>query len=157
MATIKQFIDECETVANAQVGLQSFIFEDAFSVDAHRGKDYPLLLIERSIQVNNLNIQTGLRIYTIKFTFYQIYTREQEKNTPDQDKLTEVENIAVAFFKKVRERAGRVGVHANQWEITPEISPGQNFFNKANDRLIQLTFDVEVKLEGNCPTITFNF
>ncbi|MDX2000954.1 MAG: hypothetical protein SFW35_00850 [Chitinophagales bacterium] len=148
MATIQQLIDELAQIAALQPDLETFLYADAADINTQRDKQYPLLLAERTVAIENLNLKNRQRVYTLKLHFYDQYDRVTLASTGNELKQYDIESIAEDFLQRFRERYRAAG---KPWKLENEDAlNGQWAFNKHFDKLIELTYTLKVRSQGEC-------
>lgn len=155
MATITELINEFETIANAQVELNTFIYSDPFHVNSFRDKQYPILLLDKHVNITELNIKSRQRVYGFHFHFYDLYDRSEVTTKTNQTKQRDIEAVAEHFVQEFRVRLKANGF---PWKVDNEEElEGTWAFNKNNDQLIELSYYIQVRATGECSAGTFNY
>lgn len=155
MSTITQLIDELRTIAAAQQGVGTFLYADPMDVNNFRDKTYPLVLADRNIAIEQLGLKSRQRVYTFKLYFYDLYSRTETTTTPSEQKQYDLELLAEEFLQEFRARYRENGF---PWKLENEdLLVGQWGFNKYNDRLAQLVYQVKIRCQGQCSVGTFSY
>jgi hypothetical protein len=148
MPNITQLITELNTIATAQQGLPAFLYADPMDVNAFRDKEYPLLLADRNITIENMGLKTRQRVYVLKLHFFDLYSRTDAATIDAQEKQRDIELVAEEFLQEFRSRYREQN---KPWKLENEDAfTGQWGFNKHNDRLIQLTYTLKIRSQGEC-------
>lgn len=155
MANILSLVDEFEDIATAQQGLESFIYGDLHQVNSFRNKTYPLLLVERKVHIEGWNLKNRQRIYHFRIHFMTPYSRQSEAQTDSEEQQYDLELIAGNFLQEFRTR---YKLQAKPWKVfNDEALKGTWSFNRYNDRLVQLSYQMQVLVQGSCVTGSFNY
>ena len=153
MPNISLLIQELQTIATAQQGLNSFLYADPMDVNSFRDKQYPLLLTDRNITIESLGLKNRQRIYTLRLYFYDVYNRADNATVPSETKQRDLELVAEEFMQAFRARYRDLGL---PWRLENEDQiSGQWGFNKQNDRLAQLVYVLKVRSQGECVSGVF--
>ncbi len=152
---IPQLITELQTIAQAQLGLNSFIYGDPFDVNNYRDKQYPLLLIDRNVNIEGLHLHTKQRIYTFKIFFYDRHDRHSQTLVPSEEKQHQLEHLAEQFLAEFRRRYRE---QAYPWALENDNNiTGFWAYYKQNDRLVQLHYTLKIRAQGECPAGQFDY
>jgi len=154
MATIKDLVDEIQTIANAHQPLKGFAFEDTDYLNKDRGSNYPFLLMDRNVRLNSYESKTGQRLYTCNFIWYDLYHRQIEADSDSQDLEFTLETLSTQF---IQEFQNRVQLQSPVKFAINNISTGQYGFYKLVDRLYSLQIQIQFRVIGSCPTGIFNY
>lgn len=153
--TITQLINELETIAQAQQGLNGCMYGEPVEINNQRNKDYPILFIDRNIRIEGMNLKTRQRVYLLKLSFFDRYPRPEEITVDSEAKQRDVEILAEQFLQEFKDRYKANGY---PWKIENEEKvAGQWQYRKHQDRLIELTYNLQVRCQGECLAGTFNY
>lgn len=154
MATITQLIQELETIATAQVGLESFVYDNVAAVNAQRSRQYPLLLVDHQVGIDDMNLANRQRVYTLNLHFFDTWHRQQESQADARTPQRDIEELAEQFLQEFRARAKA----SHPWKVdNAEDVTGSWAYHQYNDRLIQLSYAVRLRSQGECTPGTFNY
>ncbi len=152
---IAQLITELETIAQAQNGLNGLMYGEPFDINNQRNKDYPLLFIDRNVRIEGMNLKTRQRVYQLKLSFFDRYTRPDETALASENKQRDLEVLAEQFLHEFKERYKANGY---PWKIENEEKVVGNWqYRKHQDRLIELNYTVLIRCQGECLAGTFNY
>lgn len=152
---ITQLITELETIAQAQQGLNGLIYGEPFEINNQRNKDYPLLFIDRNVRIEGMNLKSRQRVYQLKLTFFDRYTRPEEASTASEHKQRDLEVLAEQFLHEFKSRYKANGL---PWKIENEEKIVGNWqYRKHQDRLIELSYTLPIRCQGECLAGTFNY
>ena len=153
--TITQLISEIETIAQAQVGLNGLMYGEPFEINNQRNKDYPLLFIDRNVRIEGMNMKTRQRVYQLKLSFFDRYPRPEEIATASETKQRDLEVLAEQFLFEFK---ARYKANGYPWKIENEEKVAGNWqYRKHQDRLIELTYTLQIRCQGECLAGTFNY
>lgn len=153
--TITQLITELETIAQAQTGLNGLVYGELMEINNQRNKDYPLLFIDRNVRIDAMNLKTRQRVYHLKLSFFDRYPRPEEMSTASEAKQRDLEVLAEQFMHEFMERYKANGY---PWKIENEDRVVGNWhYRKHHDRLIELSYTLQIRCQGECLAGTFNY
>lgn len=152
---ITQLITELDTIAHAQLGVNGLLYGEPFDINNQRNKDYPLLFIDRNVRIEAMNLQTRQRVYLLKLTFFDRYTRPEESLVESEQKQRDLEVLAEQFLHEFKSRYKTKGF---PWKIENEEKiVGTWLYRKHQDRLIELSYTLPIRCQGECLAGTFNY
>ncbi len=153
--TITQLITELGTIAQAQTGLNGLVYGEPVEINSQRNRDYPLLFVDRNIRIEGMNLKTRQRVYNLKLSFFDRYPRPEEITTASETKQRDLEILAEQFLQEFKERYKANG---HPWKIENEEKLTGNWqYRKHQDRLIELTYNLQIRCQGECLAGTFNY
>lgn len=152
---ITQLINELETIAQAQTGLNGLVYGEPFEINNQRNKDYPLLFIDRNVSIEGMNLKTRQRVYQLKLTFFDSYPRPEETTVASETKQRDLEVLAEQYLQEFKARYKAEGY---PWKIENEEKLVGNWqYRKHQDRLIELNYTLLIRCQGECLAGTFNY
>lgn len=159
MSQIDDIKTEFETIANAQVGINTFKYNYPFEKNVLATETYPVLMLH-VITAGTLTPQKrGFKTYNIVFGVYDDYL-ETEKATTDRDvKQAELETLGDQFLKEFDKRSKNQT--AGEWyKLTgaAEVIPTIEWIERMGDALVyayEISFILQVPDE--CTDGTFNY
>ena len=150
---IETLIQEYRTIATAQQGLESFEYGPLQSANANRARTYPMLLVDEQVQLESMDLNNRQRVYVFRLHFMDTYHRLEERSTAKELKQQSLEDIAEGFLQEFRARYKQQSL---PWKVHNGTTvTGTWGFNKYNDKLMQLSYEVSVLVQGNCNSPTF--
>lgn len=152
---IETLIQEYRTIATAQQGLDSFEYGPMQSVNANRSRTYPMLLVDEQVQLESMDLNNRQRVYLFRLHFMDSYHRVEEQSTATEDKQQSLEDIAEGFLQEFRARYKQ---QALPWKVHNGTTVSGTWgFSKYNDKLMQLSYEVKVLVQGACNTPIFAY
>ena len=159
MATIKTVIDELETIANAFTGVNEFMYDRPSYINGRMNEQYPLILVNSSPNhtrgaVNN-SFLPRKKQFVLNIFMYDTYNEDEKSTTTLQTKQAEVDTLLDQYIAEVIRRnvSG-----ANGFYLSEQASiNGFLAHDVHNGRLVQSTYTVNVYLDSECSTGTFNY
>nr|MBI1231420.1 hypothetical protein [Cytophagales bacterium] len=152
---ITQLITELETIAQAQQGLSGLMYGEPYEINSQRNKEYPLLFVDRNVRIEGMNLKTRQRVYQLKLTFFDRYTRPDEAAIVSEQKQRDLEVLAEQFLHEFK---SRYKVGGFPWKIENEEKIVGNWhYRKHQDRLIELSYMLPIRCQGECLAGTFNY
>lgn len=152
---IETLIQEYRTIAHAQQGLESFEYGPLQSTNANRNCTYPMLLVDEQVQLESMDLNNRQRVYVFRLHFMDTYHRAEIQSTATEGKQQSLEDMAEGLLQEFRTRYKR---NASPWKVHNGATvKGTWAFNKYNDKLIQLSYEVKVLVQGACNTPIFNY
>lgn len=144
MARLSNIVDECLTIATAFTSINSQTYNEIGAINfKDNDKSYPMFLFDkRSVSVevtkyatNNLPAQST---YTCRFIFVDDYPESEKTSTTLQSKQGTLMQYAEQYIAEVRRRndSGANGFYLGSTSF-------ESIDETHNDRLIQLTYNVE--------------
>lgn len=155
MATLKTVIDILQTTAEAMAGLNGFIYGNRSEININDEKQYPLLLVDRNVQLRSFDLINGRKEYAFLMQFCSLFHRDLEALEDDQEQQQALMNIAQQYLAEIRRRFKldpRIRI------IDDTVNNGDFAFMYANDRLLRLQFTVPIEVfDNSCVTGVFNY
>lgn len=153
---INDIVTELQTVANADAAIKSFIYGDISEVNNQRGKNYPLLLVDRNVTSRSVDLRGKKAIYTFRLFFYELFQRTQDAQDIDQSYQQSLEKVINEYIQEIHRRS-KVTIgdvyRVNNYEA---LSYAYSFY-KANDMLQQINVNLEIIATLDCETGVFNY
>lgn len=152
---IETLIQEYRTIATAQQGLESFEYGPLQSANTNRSRTYPMLLVDEQVQLESMDLNNRQRVYVFRLHFMDTYHRVAAQNTAKEAKQQSLEDMAEGFLQEFRVRYKQ---RAMPWKVHNGATiTGTWGFNKYNDKLLQLSYEVSVLVQGACTSPTFSY
>lgn len=159
MSQIDDIKTEFETIANAQVGINDFVYDYAWSKNVFATKTYPVLLLHTIREGTTLPQKGGFKRYEITYGVYDDYL-EAEKATTDKDvKQANIETLGDQFLQEF-DRRSREGTAGDWYRLTggAEVLPRAEWIENMGDMAVfayEISFTLQVP--DDCTTGTFNY
>jgi hypothetical protein len=159
MATIKTVIDEFQTIANAFTGVEEFMYDRPSHINGRLNEQYPLILVNSSPNhtrgdVNNSFLPRKKR-FTLNVFCYDTYNEDEKSTTTLQTKQANVDELLDQYIAEVMRRnvSGSNGFYlSDQSNINGFVAHDVH-----NGRFVQSTYTINVYLDSECNTGTFNY
>lgn len=156
---INSIITELETIANAMTGVESFIYNRPSAVNwKDRAKKYPLILVDTQVDLDvdgiNSNNLFKKKRYQFRFFAFDEYDIAEQNDTTQQVKQQALETIIDQYIGEVRRITY---LDKDKGFIVGSVTGGFHAFPVHNDRLMQVSFGVELISDSACVTGTFSY
>ena len=148
---------EFETIATAQVGVNTFVYGYPWDLNRQFDITYPLCMLQTIREATYPSRKNKYKVYTIVVGFYDDYLEAEKVGTDWAAKQTELETLGIQFLQEFDSRSKDSG---NWYRLTgdSEELPNAEFMEmKADQNLAgyELTFQLQVPDE--CTDGTFNY
>jgi len=163
MADISNIITELETIATAQVGIESFEYSNIFDLNTFRTTTKPMMIVQRQTELSFPDFQKKFKDYQLKIGIYDDYNLAEQQTTAYASKQKELEDLMEQFLREFRSRS--LGE-------TTQVTTPQDWFMQSgtsdlvrmelieiigNDKLIAIESTVTVRTFSDCDVGTFNY
>lgn len=156
---LNSIITELETIANAMEGVESFIYNRPSAVNwKDRAKKYPCILVDSQIDVDiegaNTNNLFKKKRYQFRFFAFDEYQISEQDDVTQPEKQQALETIIDQYIGEVRRRTL---LDSSKKFMVGAVTGGFHAFPVHNDRLMQVSFGVELISDSACVTGTFSY
>lgn len=159
MATIKTVIDELETIANAFTGVEQFMYDRPSYINGRPSEAWPLILVNSS--PNNVRGDVNRdylprkKQFTLNIFVYDTFNEDEKSTTTLQTKQAAVDQLLDQYIAELMRRNNS---GANGFFLSEQATiNGFIAHDVHNGRLVQSTYTVNVYLDSECSTGTFNY
>ena len=161
MANLKNIIDELKTVAEAFTSLastQSKRFKyDRLSYINGGNNDYPMIYVDSAITKDNVRLNRSflpsLKTYTISVYLFDTYHQQEKQSKSIQQKQGELEDLFEQYLAEVKSRLLTSNVDISNLDTLECIIANDSH----NDKLIQVSAQIQFQINSSCTTGTFNY
>ena len=160
MALFKDIIDEFKTVADAFTSVSYFVYDRVSRINgALQNKDYPMILINSTPNfergANNNDFLPRNKQFTFNIFCYGDFNTAERKLKTLQQKQGEIDNILDQYIAEVIRRNID---GSNGFSIVNNTGlSGFLAHDVHNDKLVQSTYTITVKLDSNCTLGSFSY
>lgn len=156
---LNSIITELETIANAMEGVEGFIYNRPSAVNWNdRTMGYKRILVDSQVDldvegVNSKNLFNKKR-YQFRFFAFDEYQISEQKNVTLQQKQQELETIIDQYIGELRRRTL---ADSTKGFMVGAVTGGFHAFPVHNDKLMQVSFGVELIGDSACVQGTFSY
>lgn len=156
MSQVDDIKTEFETIATAQVGINSFVYAYPWDKNVFATNVYPVLMLH-TITTGTVTPQKGgFKAYNITFGVYDDYLEAEKATTDRPNKQDELENLGIQFLKEFDSRSTDT-TNNREWFRLPDL-PTTEWIENMGDMQVyayEITFILQVPDE--CTLGTFNY
>ena len=104
MADISDIVSELNTIATAQVGINSFEYENIFDLNTLRTNLKPMMIMQKQVGVTFPDFEKKFKDYKMIIGIYDTYKEAQQVSTSYEDKQKALEDLMEQFIREFRSR-----------------------------------------------------
>lgn len=157
MSQVDDIKTEFETIANAQVGVNTFKYEYPWTKNVFLDVSYPVLMLHTITTGTVIARPKGFKAYNIVFGVYDNYL-EAEKATIDRStKQDQLETLGIQFLEEFDNRSSDT-TNNREWIRNVGDTPTTEWIENMGDMQVyayEVSFVLQVPDE--CTVGTFNF
>ena len=161
LSTLKQIVDELNTVATAFDAVNTFGFIFPSEVNNDPAKDYPMILLNANLTALTTRRDANSKLpsrkqYNLLITFWDSYSLTDKTTLDSQSKYSDLEIIADRYFAEVAQRSEDHEATAEFFIENFENITGTYVQNQNNDLLIGISYPLVIIADNlQCTTGTF--
>lgn len=159
MADFKDIVNEFQTIANAQSGINSFKYGNAFEINESRQNTKPMLMLHKQRRAIYSAFEKPLKQYNCTIGIYDTYKQEQKSAKAYSEKQQDLENAMEHFLREFRKRS-----HG----LTTQVTSAQKWFMLERvetelievigvDNLVGIEASLTIQVAGDCDEGTFSY
>lgn len=160
MAKYNDIIDEFKTVADAFDAVNYFVYDRVSRINGNlQNKAYPMILVNSTPNhergSNNNSFLPRNKQFTFNIFCYGDYNTAERKTKSLQEKQGEIDNILDQYIAELIKRNID---GSNGFDIVNNTAlSGFLAHDVHNDKLVQSTYTITVKLDSDCETGNFTY
>lgn len=159
MASIKDIVDEFETVADAFTGVSTFKYANPAEINEFHDITFPLLMLHKQRSLQAIEQRGKWKTYSLTFGIYDDYN-ELEKETVDyQTKQDQIEEKIFQFIEEIDTRSLN-GTSSRDWSFpsgTADSFNGELIEYFGDQKLIAVEVTINIRVFGTCTAGIFNY
>lgn len=167
---IDTVVSEFETVANAFVGCNKFIYGRLSEINTQRnGDEYPLILLESASIQKRGGVGAGgtrftvnnkwfprMKVYEFNLFAFDLWKQDEKNAKTLQAKQAEIELFLDQYYAELLSRVQNTTTKGFQF-VDWELSQGIIAHDVHNDKIVQANYKLKVGLNVICDEGTFNY
>lgn len=156
---LDSIITELKTIGVAFNSIQEFIYNRPSAINwSNRAKKYPCILVDSQVDIdpsgqNKYNLIKS-KNYKFRFFAFDEYSTSDQNNTTQESKQQALELILDQYIAEVRRRTL---LDSSKGFLVGSVSAGFHAFPVHNDKLMQVSFGVELISNSSCGTGSFSY
>ena len=153
MADYADIVDSFEAVATARTDIEYFIYQRVSSLNGRvQDKAYPMILLSSTPNTSRGAVNSSYlpksKLYTFNVFCYDLYNRADQRAKSLQEAQAVVDSILDKYLAQFS-RTNEAGCNGFEL-INVESINGFLAHDVHNDKLVQATYSVTIRLDSDC-------